>query len=179
MGKHKGGNRRRELFDQLLAGCQLNPRVTCSHRGEPVRVGPYEILAGASWDLKPEDLDKADLIIPLDSKLPMRIGQKVTLLACSWEDRKAPPAGFETFLLESVIPALEAGKKILGYCTGGHGRTGTFLAALIVLLEPQITDPIAEVRKRHCSQAIETSAQEQYIRELQSRVRAAKPEGSR
>jgi protein-tyrosine phosphatase len=47
----------------------------------------------------------------------------------------------------------------------GHGRTGTFLASLIALLEDDHTtpDPIAAVRERHCEQAVESVAQGEAI----------------
>jgi len=92
-----------------------------------------------------------------------RLGQKINILACPWADYDPPPIDFNRFLKEEVIPQLENRKKILVYCTGGHGRTGTFVASLISILEPEISDPILEIRKRYCKQAVETFAQAESI----------------
>jgi hypothetical protein len=66
--------------------------------------------------------------------------------------------------LESeVIPRLKAGLTLIGFCIGGHGRTGTLIASLIALLEPETDDPIAAARERHCRKAVETRAQAEGI----------------
>lgn len=138
-----------------------------AHRGRAVRVGPYKIYAGGTRYLQPEDLERFDLIIPLEPKIPTRLGhrQHVEILGCPWPDYGPPPEGFEEFLWNEVIPELKRGKRILVYCIGSHGRTGTFLASLIALLEsPERTpDPIAAVRRRHCDHAVETLKQARYI----------------
>jgi len=63
--------------------------------------------------------------------------------------------------------------KLLVRCAGGHGRTGTVLAALLVAAQilPPETDPVAWIRTHYCTEAIETSAQIQYV-ELLSGVRS-------
>lgn len=53
------------------------------------------------------------------------------------------------------------GKRILVYCIGGHGRTGTVLGAF--LASAGCDDVIDMVRKYHCDKAIETKTQEQYL----------------
>ena len=64
-------------------------------------------------------------------------------------------------IILSVIDELERGQKILTFCVGSHGRTGTFLASLIAVLETaeETPDPIEAVRLRHCHHAVETLAQ--------------------
>ncbi len=136
---------------------------TCSHRGKPVQVGPYVIHAGGVSALTFEDMEGMDVVIPLEQKLPAKIGQVFTVMPCPWVDHQGPPPGFREFLLDQVIPVLAEGKKVIVYCIGSHGRTGTFLASLIALLEPEIEDPIAAVRERHCQKAIESRAQAEYI----------------
>lgn len=51
-------------------------------------------------------------------------------------------------------------------CMGGHGRTGTALAALLVADGMGGQAAIDRVRKEHCPRAIETKEQEEYIRGL-------------
>jgi len=82
----------------------------------------------------------------------------------------APPEGFEGFLREQVIPALEAGRRLLAYCIGSHGRTGSFLASLIAILEPSTADPIVAVRARHCHKSVETRQQAEAIFALRGEV---------
>lgn len=147
---------RRPIMPQVLV-------PQCSHRGEPVNVGPYQILAGGTRYLQPEDLDRADIVIPLGEGIPARLGQRVQVLACPWGDMQPPPAGFEQLIRMQVIPELAAGKKILVYCIGSHGRTGTFLASLISVLEPETKDPIAAVRNRHCYKAVESREQAEFV----------------
>lgn len=51
-------------------------------------------------------------------------------------------------------------------CVGGHGRTGTALASLLVAsgLEPDVA--ISMVREKHCNKAIETTEQSDYVKAL-------------
>lgn len=51
-------------------------------------------------------------------------------------------------------------------CMGGHGRTGTALAALLVASGMSADEAIRTVREKHCRRAIETSGQEAYIKGL-------------
>jgi hypothetical protein len=53
------------------------------------------------------------------------------------------------------------GKRILVYCIGGHGRTGTVLGAFLAAAGCEKV--IDMVRKYHCEDAIETKTQEQYL----------------
>ncbi len=75
------------------------------------------------------------------------------------------PTNWRELLEERIIPRLEDGDDLLAFCAGSHGRTGTFLASLIALLEtPEETpDPIAAVRERHCHEAVETKLQAEAI----------------
>jgi len=58
------------------------------------------------------------------------------------------------------------GYKTLVYCVGGHGRTGTALASLLVAAGYTGAESIKLVRKIHCSSAIETLDQEGYVKKL-------------
>ncbi|KKR48751.1 MAG: hypothetical protein UT86_C0003G0080 [Candidatus Magasanikbacteria bacterium GW2011_GWC2_40_17] len=139
-----------------------------AHRGKKaVQVGPYQIYPGGTRYLKEGDFDGFDVLIPLDDTRAIRLelGQTVQVLGCPWPDFSPPPDGFEEFLLDKVIPLLQAGKKVMVYCIGSHGRTGTFLASLIALLEnrEQTPDPISAARKRHCHKSVETLEQAEAI----------------
>lgn len=140
---------------------------TCSHRGNPVRVGEYTIYAGGTQYLTLADLAGGyDMLVPL-----MKVPE-------SWRETETfHPAAFKCHPLEDfggvsddwpefvqeIIAELERGKRILVFCIGSHGRTGTLLASLISVLEPDVEDPIAEARKRHCVKAVETNLQGQAV----------------
>ena len=58
---------------------------------------------------------------------------------------------------------LEAGRKVHAGCIGGHGRTGTFFAALVSEFGEK--DAIAYVRKHYCDKAVESGAQIAFLKE--------------
>ncbi len=158
------------------------PKPHQPHRGEPVKVGAYTIFLGGTQYLRAEDLAVADVLLPLtevplafgswhqlqqtDPSLsqirglpPFELNKVYNVLAAPLKDFGGVPDNWGQFLSEVVIPLLASGKKVLAFCIGSHGRTGTFLASLIALVEPEVEDPIAEARKRHCEKAVETKAQ--------------------
>jgi protein-tyrosine phosphatase len=81
------------------------------------------------------------------------------------KDYNGVPPLWREFLQSVIDNELKRGKKILAFCVGSHGRTGTFLASLIALLESseEAPDPIAAVRERHCRKAVETGDQAEAI----------------
>jgi len=136
-----------------------------AHRGEPVCVGPYLVLAGGTRDLREEDLEKADVLVPLARDAPFALGRAYRVIGCPLRDFGGVPAGWGEFLEGVILPELAAGRRLLAFCMGSHGRTGTFLASLIALLESaaETPDPIAAARKRHCERAVETRAQAEAV----------------
>ena len=155
--------------EKTLAPLGLAPVVNIppphpKHRGEAVRVGPYTVLAGGTRDLTEQDLEKADVLIPLLQDLPPLVfGRRYEILAAPLQDFGGVPAEWGDFLRQQVIPLLAEGRRVLAFCMGSHGRTGTFLASLIALLEPGTADPIAAARERHCRKAVESRLQAEAI----------------
>jgi protein-tyrosine phosphatase len=77
-----------------------------------------------------------------------------------WPDRGTIAVELAESVVRAIVKGLEAGKTIDVGCAGAHGRTGTLLAFLLIYVEH--LDPkeaIEQVHKRHCSKAIESSAQ--------------------
>lgn len=66
-------------------------------------------------------------------------------------------------MIEWVADQLDEGKRIHVGCIGGHGRTGTFLAALVSKYEDLTDDPIKWVRENHCQKAVESKAQVKFL----------------
>jgi hypothetical protein len=80
-----------------------------------------------------------------------------------WPDMTAPPAPLKFW--EGMLETLtEKPGKVMISCHGGHGRSGTALAALMVASGISGSKAIEMVRGDHCKNAIETAAQEDYIR---------------
>jgi hypothetical protein len=69
---------------------------------------------------------------------------------------------------EELVVYLETNhSKLLIFCQGGHGRTGTAIACLMVTaLDYTAKQAIAWIRKNYCSSAIESVSQENYIRQI-------------
>lgn len=74
------------------------------------------------------------------------------------------PNHLESFikLVDYIIAELKTGKKIHIGCIGGHGRTGTVLAA-VVAKGLGITDAITWVRERYCVKAVESKSQVEFL----------------
>jgi protein-tyrosine phosphatase len=64
-----------------------------------------------------------------------------------------------------IARVLLNGKRVCIACHGGHGRTGTLLAAVAVIMYG-VEDPVEWVREVYCSHAVESKIQEETLREL-------------
>mgnify|MGYP000325958876 CR=1 FL=1 len=135
----------------------------CSHRGDPILVGSHTIyVGGLQYFQSNEDLAGYDILVPLTNGFPMGMifGKRYTIMAAPLVDYGGVPYRWKNFVSE-VADELKAGKKILAFCVGSHGRTGCFLGSLIALLESreETPDPLEAVWDRHCERAVETLAQ--------------------
>jgi len=81
-------------------------------------------------------------------------------IAVDWPDRGIVDVEVAERLVEFTIEQLQAGRMVDCGCAGSHGRTGTFLAMLLIdveHLEPE--EAIRQVRLRHCKRTIESPTQ--------------------
>jgi len=78
-------------------------------------------------------------------------------------DMKAPsdPDEFKK-MVEWTAEQIKAGKKVHAGCIGGHGRTGTFFAALVKHMMG-IDDAITYVREHYCERVVESEAQINFL----------------
>lgn len=84
------------------------------------------------------------------------------ILSLDWPDMGILPAGLDFWLkLWEMLPA-----KTVAMCFGGHGRTGTCLAALMIANGEDYYDTIDHIRTQHCDRAIETVGQCKYLHGL-------------
>lgn len=83
-------------------------------------------------------------------------------LRLHWNDMQAPPVGLAFWeRLWELLP-----EKTVIACIGGHGRTGTCLAALMITSGMDYYSAVETVRTEHCDRAIETYSQEYYLHTL-------------
>lgn len=82
------------------------------------------------------------------------------VLRLFWNDMSIPPCGIEFWVeMWKVLPE----KTVIG-CMGGHGRTGTCIASLIIASgQMDYWQALEHVRKEHCKKAVENLVQEQYL----------------
>lgn len=154
-------------------------RVWCNHPATKklFTIGASDIYAGARWDCKQSaqdaeltlDLtgmtrDEAIITPPRYSALRDYVTTVSPTITLNWPDHGLPPV-VNQFWLE-LVKLLPAGKVVV-CCVGGHGRTGTALAALlIVTANLDAKTAIEFVWANHCQQAIETKGQQSYLDQL-------------
>lgn len=86
------------------------------------------------------------------------------VLKIDWDDRKAPLLHPEFW---PDLAAILSGDVIIN-CMGGHGRSGTALVCLMMVMNPDYgsADAITHLRAVHCPRAIESLEQHKYIDEV-------------
>ena len=135
----------------------------CPHPLKKVTVGAHYIYAGAARYLTKQSIVAGgiELFIPLSEArvaLPKAVKVKPAVLpdfggvCASWGE-----------IVNELAHELNKGTIMMCCCQAGHGRTGTFLASLVSVTEPNVADPIAAVRRRYCPHAVETTAQAEAI----------------
>ncbi len=82
-------------------------------------------------------------------------------------------------VLAYALDAARAGRLVEVGCHAGHGRTGLALASLMILAGDDPETAMDRVWKEYCDQAIETRAQERYLRRLARKERRANGRGNR
>lgn len=157
----------------------------CYHAGEkPIVVAGKKTLYGASGTRVVEAVYKNSAVCVVDlanvwtgskgsfvvkSRSDSRFHEldsfivNPAILALEWPDGTSPPVGLSFW--QKLWELLPEGNTVVS-CIGGHGRTGTFLAAMAIALGMKPEDAINHVRKNHCEKAIETLSQEEYLLNL-------------
>ncbi|OGN16852.1 MAG: hypothetical protein A3C88_01180 [Candidatus Yanofskybacteria bacterium RIFCSPHIGHO2_02_FULL_50_12] len=135
------------------------------HQGQVVEVGGLTVHLGGVLYHPLMDLSIYNLVVPFLedghpklAKVREAMGSSGVLLHYPIPDYCAPPSNWREFL-DFMVAQLRGNQKVIAFCAGGHGRTGTFLASLIARLEPEIEDPVEEARNRYCEKAVETKEQ--------------------
>lgn len=143
----------------MLPSVTTLPSSCCHDGSTPVIIGGKAIHLASSRHITSAVLEAVDYVLPLNNLLPsISFGTSVIVKLCGLPDYGGVPEIWPAFV-EDIAEKLSFGEAIAAWCTGSHGRTGTLGASLIAVMEPEIADPIAAIRERHCEQAVETLAQ--------------------
>jgi hypothetical protein len=156
------------------------------HVTHPVlKFGKLEIHGGSCNSPK---VKGCDVYIGFDS------GMQMTMASMPWKretkghveevyyhvaDMTAPrhPKEFKA-LVEWTLEQMKAGKKVHAGCIGGHGRTGTFFAALAATqTEVPVEDAIQFVRDNYCAKAVECDDQIKFLKKhfgVETKVKGSK-----
>lgn len=156
----------------------------CRHWREPVDLLEATTVFASAWFDRPGnqhvDMDWPDVGFYLDGSWAQ------TTMLCSpgfrprfarykpsklmiypWPDLGVPrePSRFRRALHWLLRQAAE-GKRVEIGCAGGHGRTGTALAALLIIQGMTTRRAIERVRREYCGEAVETKGQTQMLQRL-------------
>lgn len=171
--------------------------MVCSHHGQkPIVEWSGKRLFGASSSGLTQAVDRNHAACVVDlANVWSGANVTLTVLTLDWPDGEAPPA--ESFIVKpksdrrfyalDALVGLNFWKRLweplpegttVVACVGGHGRTGTFLAAMLIAaheLNPSAAhevnprEAVRIVRETYCSKAIETKVQEKYLESLGNR----------
>jgi hypothetical protein len=139
----------------------------CFHKHPPLKLPGTELLIYGGSCSSPVVKD-ADAYVGFDESMhfterhwPWKVGAEVLFQIPDMGVPKKP----EEFkkLVKWVRGQLEEGKKVHCGCIGGHGRTGTFLAALVSDFGEK--DAVTYVRKNYCAKAVESNTQVAFLAE--------------
>ena len=164
-------------------------KVGCTHLAASLvfEANKCQVWAGSQIELsRPVGLGLIVSAVPATSMAtgPVRTNKKAkdllpkglyemptpAVLELDWPDFGAPPVGKAWW--ELLADTLLAYDGAVGFCcTGGHGRTGTALSILCVLMGvvEGTRCPVKWVRNNYCGRAVESQAQFSYIEAVTGR----------
>jgi hypothetical protein len=101
------------------------------------------------------------------------------VLHYDWPDGGVPPNQEHfTTVLKWLVTEIESGMVVDVGCIGSHGRTGTTLACICILMGMRPGEAIRHVRKVHCKEAIENSNQVDFVVSFADKERGYDPDDS-
>ena len=152
---------------------------TCNHFGPNWKNGGTCIVADKIAELERRsdlalivDCSEADPRAPRNPQLLVPHGFESLLahytptprVQIPWPDYGVPRVGLSFW--QALADLLPDGKVGFG-CVGGHGRTGTALTAIrMVIWSEPFLEALAKVRKDYCEDAVETMGQRLYLHAL-------------
>lgn len=119
-------------------------------------------LCGSKIDNGLKLNEAARKLFPM-GEYPSMFTETPPMVEVDWPDMGVPKVGFGFF--SDVVKFVATGKNIGVYCAGGHGRTGTFLAAVGHIAGVK-GDVLGKIRGQYCLKAVETTSQIEYLKKL-------------
>lgn len=152
----------------------VQPKVrSCQHRMTPFKVGNHTVYLSAHRDRDSNRKAGSVAGVYLDhcwiqgqvfaSDRATTSSSRTMYIA--WPDMNVVPIPTLVQGIRWINHKLEGGEKVEIGCIGGHGRTGTMAAALLINQGMSAKKAIKKVRKTYCGKAIETKAQETMLKE--------------
>jgi hypothetical protein len=153
----------------------------CKHWREVVQIGRYRVSCSASVDRSAatgaEPVPELGIYfspfswstgltaspnLPKDIKL--ETSDLYPRILCEWIDMKAPRLSHASKLVKIAADYIRKGRRVDIGCIGGHGRTGTFLALLMIeLLGLKAEEAVKRVRSDYCLEAVESYEQRAFV----------------
>ena len=158
--------------------CNHKPQRIFAHN--PTKPGDgWEVYVGTKSAVIPEiaEMDFDIILNCADSgsvlpehKIPLSFGKKYEKLKAKevefdWPDYGVPMIKPE-FWGELMQYIKDKKSKVLIFCMGGHGRTGTCISALMIANGWKPRDAEKWIREHYCSKAVESVSQEAYLNKL-------------
>lgn len=174
-----GGNWSRYGTRVYNGGYQASLKPICKHPPRLVIDQPgMQVSFGKKWDCEDHLSDftvavnltgssaKRKHDIPIPSLAKWATYSKCIEVVLDWPDFGVLPFPLEFW--EDLTQAIrDNGGKGLVFCQGGHGRTGTAMACLLISeLDYTAAQAKAWVWENYCEEAIEGTAQEKYIDDI-------------
>lgn len=146
-------------------------KQSCKHNMSPLRLPSGATVYASAWRDIPYGRTAPDVGVYLD---PSWFPADGFAYAIGWQDFGLPTIADADVVrtARAVLDHLEYGETVEVGCIGAHGRTGTFLALLVIMDSFRTSQTfgykraISYVRTNHCFSAIETRSQEQWIRRM-------------
>jgi protein-tyrosine phosphatase len=157
---------------------------TCRHWREPVDLLDGAVVFASAWFDRPYrhrvDMDWPEVGFYLDGswasavlvsspgfRPPFVSRKRTQIVIYPWPDLGIPrdPRRFKR-ALRWVLEQASGGRRVEVGCAGGHGRTGTTLAGLLVIQGMNPREAVRRVRRSYCDEAIESREQASMIRRL-------------
>ena len=166
-------------IDTWINGAKYTPAPKCSHdAAHIIEIGGVPIYVADGWGVRkapPGSVVLNCMGVPKSGKADIPDGfgalqahidePRVTEITLDWPDGGLPPV--KASFWRALIEACAARKApLVIHCIGGHGRTGTALASILIAYSIPADDAVKFVRDKHCTKAIETLAQERYLDDL-------------
>ena len=153
------------------------PVRSCAHNRTPFSFNEHTIyLSGSSDRQTPVQGPDPTVAIYLDAtwlrgKVLSNGGMKKPegephIIYLNWPDYGVVEVQRLMCIARWALEQLEAGHTLEVGCVGGHGRTGTFVAGMMVVTGFHPDDAIKEVRTNYCPNAVESKPQEKLLQEL-------------